>query len=70
MRTGPAEVGNLYATTGGRTVEIVAAGSVECIDSAAPVGSTEVIAYHFLGGSVVHLVAVSEVQEWIRVPGV
>lgn len=73
MRTGKPEVGALYVTSAGRTVEIVAVASVECLDmveTANPVGSAEVIAYRFMGGSTVRLSAVHAVQDWAKVPGV
>lgn len=73
MRSGRPEIGNLYVTGGGRTVEIRAVRAVECldmVDTANPVGTVDVIAYQFLGGKVVHLAAVNEVQDWVKVPGV
>lgn len=73
MRSGKPAVGSLYVTSGGRTVEVLAVESVECLDmveTANPVGSAEVIAYRFLGGGVIHLAALHGVQDWVKVPGV
>lgn len=73
MKTGKPAVGDLYATPLGREVEILAARDVEMsglVDTAAPVGTTHVIAYRLLGGYTVHLTSVPEVQDWVKIPGV
>jgi len=70
MRSGSPAAGDLYTTPRGRTVEILAVKSVEftgVVDVYAPVGSTEVIAFRFVGGSVIHLTTRDDVVEWIKV---
>lgn len=52
-----------WATTKGRTVEILARDEVE-----EPFGGTvDVIAYQFRGGSMVHLRSVDSLQGWVKV---
>lgn len=70
MKSGSPAAGDLYTTPRGRTVEILAVKPVEftgVVESYAPVGSTEVIAFKFVGGHVVHLTTRDDVQEWVRV---
>lgn len=70
MRSGSPAPGDLYTTPRGRTVEILAVKHVEftgVVDSYAPVGTTEVIAFRFVGADVVHLTVRDDVSEWIKV---
>lgn len=70
MKSGSPTAGDLYTTPRGRTVEILAVKPVEftgVVESYAPVGSTEVIAFKFVGGHAVHLTTRDDVQEWVRV---
>jgi hypothetical protein len=60
------EPGQFWATAQGRTVEIVAAGEVACDESCGFEG-IEVLAYRFLGGSVVHLRSARALTGWVRV---
>lgn len=73
MKTGKPAVGDLYATPFGREVEVLAVKSVDMagvVDTATPVGTTDVIAYRLVGGFTVHLTSVPEVQDWVKIPGV
>lgn len=72
MKDGAPRRGFLYSTTSGRTAEILAHESLEVtsmVDSPLPVARAEVIAWKYVGGSVVHLASVDDVREWIKVPG-
>lgn len=72
MQNGSPRRGDLYSTTSGRTAEILAHESLEVtsmVESPLPVARAEVIAWRYVGGSIVHLSSVDDVQEWIKVPG-
>jgi hypothetical protein len=56
--------GEMWSTGKGRTVEIVAADTVADADG---YPELEVVAYRFLGGSMVHLRAVSSLTNWKKV---
>ena len=60
--------GELYVTTTGRTVEIVAADLVESTDEGDyECNRLQVIPYTFVGGSIVHLRAARAADRWARV---
>ena len=72
MHTGKPDPGALYATSSGRTAEVVAYAALNAtslVESHLPVATTEVIAWRYLGGSVVHLTSLEDVMDWIKVPG-
>jgi hypothetical protein len=56
--------GEMWSTGQGRTVEIVAADTVTDSDG---YPELEVIAYRFLGGSMIHLRAVTSLTNWTKV---
>lgn len=71
MRSGQPQIGYLYGTPKGRTAEVVAFRSIGVTDmlaTARPVGTVEVVAFRYMGGTVVHLAPLEEVQDWIRMP--
>lgn len=63
------EVGQLWSTTTGRTVEIVAVDEVEAEDGFGfPIeGAVRVIAYRYAGGSVIHLRTPSMASGWQKI---
>lgn len=72
MKTGKPDPGTLYATSSGRTAEVLAykaLNATSMVESHLPVATTEVIAWSYLGGSVVHISSLEDVLDWIRVPG-
>lgn len=71
MKTGKPGQGDLYATSSGRTAEVVAYAALDAtslVDSPLPVATTEVIAWRYLGGSVVHITSLDDVMDWIKIP--
>lgn len=71
--SGKPHPGSLYATTNGRTAEVVAYEALDAtslVDSPLPVATTEVIAWKYLGGTIVHISSLDDVQDWVKVPGV
>lgn len=60
--------GEFWATSKGRTVEIVARDLVYEPEGDWSISrETDVIAYKFLGGSMVHLRSVGSLRQWTRV---
>jgi hypothetical protein len=61
--------GEMWTTGQGRTVEIVTRDTVEVYDAFGyPMGfEADVIAYRFLGGSMIHLRAVFPLTNWTKV---
>lgn len=60
--------GETWSTSKGRTVEILARDVVEARDDYGfEESSIDTVAYKFLGGSMVHLRAVSTLVGWTRV---
>lgn len=60
--------GELYCTTTGRTVEILAADQVESeSEGDYECNRLQVIAYKFVGGSIVHLRAARAADRWVKV---
>lgn len=62
------EPGQLWSTSTGRTVEIVAAGKLE-FEAGDHWPEYEVAAYRFLGGSVVHLLPGGPPADWRKING-
>lgn len=60
-----AKVGDLYVTTRGRTVEILA---VDTVQDRYGDGFTAV-AYRFCGGTVVHLRGADLIEDWTKIEG-
>lgn len=58
--------GEFWATSKGRTVEILARDEVED-DSGWEYDKVDTIAYQFLGGSMIHLRAVNSLKNWTKV---
>ena len=63
------QVGQLWSTSTGRTVEILAADEIEEENErfSYEVQRVRVIAYKFVGGSVVHLRAVGSTSDWLKI---
>lgn len=59
--------GEFWATSKGRTVEIVARDVVDERAFYEVTGRVDTVAYKFLGGSMIHLRAVSTLKDWTKV---
>ena len=59
------EIGDLYLTTTGRTVEILAVDTV----ANSWEESVEAVAYRFVGCTMVHLRGQSGIAKWTRIEG-
>lgn len=66
MKPSPAR-GELWSTSTGRTVEIVAAEEIEEEDGIGDLNRVDVVAYRFVGGSVVHLRAARNTSNWQKI---
>lgn len=57
--------GQFWTTSKGRTVEILARDEIEINDDYGfPMGEADVVAYKFLGGSMIHLRTVASLKDW------
>lgn len=60
-------VGQLWTTSTGRTVEIVAVDRLEEEGEFGELASVNVIAYRFVGGGIIHLRAAGNTGGWLHV---
>lgn len=58
--------GEMWSTSKGRTVEIVARDVVELRDDWLTEQSIDTVAYQFLGGTMIHLRAARSLTDWTK----
>ena len=61
------QTGEFWATSKGRTVEIVARDTAGGFDDIGDYSTVDVVAYRFLGAAVIHLRAVDSLTNWRKV---
>lgn len=60
--------GEFWTTSKGRTVEILARDEVQVSDDYGfPTAEADIVAYQFLGGSMIHLRAAASLTNWTKV---
>lgn len=61
------EPGQLYVNTQGRTVEILANDEVREAWDEPDSPAVDVVAYRFMGGTMIHLVSTNQVRKWTAI---